>query len=429
VNDHALPLPVIIVAVVVFSFATTAALHRWGRGRLALSGVEYLLVGVVAGPFVIGLLDEAVMARLDPIVSVILGLAGFSLGLHLRTHVRGLGALQVGLVMALVTAGGVGAAVYGLLSTDYAPDALYEQRLWIALSLGAAAPAGSAMAIDLVAARTASAGSVTEMVRGLAATGNFVAVVIAGASLAARRSQLEANRLGLTEPEWLGAILALGIACGLLFRIFLGRATADQDRTFLASCGVIILTSGLAAALGISPLFTCAAAGATVSFTLPRGGELEQVLGRLERPALAMLSIFAGAMWRPIEELVWLLPLAYLVARLIAIRIAARVGLVTRPALAPVVSVGSALLAQGSVAAAIAINHAQIYPEEAGVVLATILTPMVLVDAIAPGRLRRFFSNAGESGRDLLRPAAEAGAPASEPNGPAPASTPTEGRT
>ena len=72
-SHELLSLPVIIVAIDVFSVATTAALHRWGRGRLALSGVEYLLVGALAGPFVLGLLDEEVMTELDPIVSVILG--------------------------------------------------------------------------------------------------------------------------------------------------------------------------------------------------------------------------------------------------------------------------------------------------------------------------------------------------------------------
>lgn len=400
-----LSLPVIIVAVVVFSVATTAALHHWARGRLALSGVEYLLVGALAGPYVAGLLGDEVMRQLDAVISVILGLAGFSLGLHVRTYLRGFGPLQVGLLAAAVTAASVGAAVYVLLSTEYAPDALYEQRLWLALTLGAAAPAVSAMAIDLVAARTASVGAVTELVRGLAATGNFVAVVIAGASLAARRASVESARIGVTEPQWLAAVLALGIACGLLFRVFLGRSTTDDDRTFLASCGVIILTSGLAAALGISPLFTCAAAGATVSMTARKGGALEQVTERLERPALAMLSIFAGAMWRPIDGLVWVLPVAYAAARLIAIPIAARVALFTRPGLAPVVGVGPALLGQGSVAAAIAINHAQIYPAEGAVVFATILTPMVLIDIIAPSRLRRFYANAGESGRGRLRPA------------------------
>ncbi len=402
-SEQLLSLPLIIVAVVVFSVATTAALHRWGRGRLAMSGVEYLLVGVIAGPFVSGLLSDDVLAQLDPIVSVILGLAGFSLGLHLRSHIRGFGALQVGLVVAVVTAAIVGAAVYGLLSTEYAPDELYENRLWIALALGSAAPAVSAMAIDLVVARTESAGSVTELVRGLAASGNFVAVVIAGASLATRRAAVESARIGVTETQWLAATLLLGIACGLLFRIFLGRSTRDDDRMFLASCGVIILTSGLAAALGISPLFTCAAAGATVSFTSRERGALEHVMERLERPALAMLSLFAGAMWSPIYGIVWALPVAYVVARLVAVRVAARFGLFTRPRLAPVVSIGSALLAQGSVAAAIAINHAQIYPQEGALVLATILTPMVLVDVIAPGRLRRFFSTAGESGRSRLR--------------------------
>lgn len=406
-SEQLLSLPLIVVAVVVFSVATTAALHRWGRGRLALSGVEYLIVGVIAGPFVSGLLSDDVLAQLDPIVSVILGLAGFSLGLHLRSHIRGFGALQVGVLVAAATAALVGAAVYGLLSTEYAPDELYEHRLWIAMALGAAAPAVSAMAIDLVVARTDSAGSVTELVRAIAASGNFVAVVIAGASLATRRAGLESARVGVTETQWLAATLLLGIACGLLFRIFLGRSSRDDDRLFLASCGVIILTSGLAAALGISPLFTCAAAGATVSFTSRERGALEHVMERLERPALAMLSLFAGAMWRPIYGLVWALPIAYFIVRLIAVRVAARFGLLMRPGLAPVVSIGAALLAQGSVAAAIAINHAQIYPEEGPLVLATILTPMVLVDVIAPGRLRRFFSNAGESGRSPLRPQAD----------------------
>lgn len=397
-SEYQLPPPVVIVAVVVFSVVTTAALQRWGRGRLALS-VEYLLVGVVAGPFVTGLLGDRMMKLLDPVVSVTLGLAGFSLGLRLRAHLRRPGVLQVGVLTALLVAGGVGAAAYGLLSTEYTPDALFEQRLWLALAIGAAAPAVSAMAIDLVASRTGSVGSVTDMVRGLAACGNFVAVVIAGASLAARRAGFESTRVGITEPQWLAAILGLGVACGLLFRIFLGRGTTDDDRLFLASCGIIMLTSGLAAALGISPLFTCAAAGLTVSVTSPTNGPLEQVMSRLERPALAMLTIFAGAMWRPIAGVAWVLPAAYLVARVIAVRIAARAGMFTRPALAPVVSVGGALLAQGSVAAAIALNHAQIYPDEGALVLATILLPTMLVDALAPERLRRLFANVGESGR------------------------------
>lgn len=394
-----LPLPITIVAVVVFSVVTTAALERWGRGRLALSGVEYLVVGALAGPFVGGLLDVQVMARLDPIVSVVLGLAGFSLGVQLRTHVRRLDVLQVGILAALLTAGAVAAAVYGLLSTAYAPPALFRERVWLALELGAAAPAASAMAIDLVVAKTASAGPVTELVRGLGASGNFVAVAIAGSALAARRAGIEAHRLAMPEPSWVAVTLALGVACGLLFRIFLGRSTTDEDRTFLATSGVIILTSGLAAAVGISPLCTCALAGLTVSVTSPVAAQLGHVMDRLERPTMAMLCIFAGALWRPVDGVLWLLPPAYLAARLLASRASARVSLMTRPGLAPVVNVGSAVLAQGGVAAAIAINHAQVYPAEAGVVLATVLMPMVAIDALAPARLRRFLSNAGESGR------------------------------
>jgi hypothetical protein len=403
-GDHLLPIPAIVVVVVAFSVITTAALHRYGRGRLALSGVEYLLVGVLAGPFVVGLLDREVMQLLDPIVSVILGLAGFSLGLHLRTRLRVRGALRAGLIAALLTAAAVAGAVYGLLSTIYAPDALYQERLWLALGIGAAAPAVSTMAIDLVAARRAAAGPVTELVRGMAASGNLVAVAIAGAALAARRASLESNRLGLTQTEWLLATLLIGVACGLLFRIFLARTSTNDDRTFLASSGVIIFTSGIASAVGVSPLFTCMIAGATVSLASPRAGELEQAMERLERPALAMLSIFAGAMWRPVEDIVWVLPAAYLATRLVAGRIAVRVGLLTRPGLATVVGIGSGLLAQGSVAAAIAVNHAQIYPAEAGVVLVAVLTPMVLFDALAPARLRRFFSDAGESGRPKRSP-------------------------
>lgn len=401
--DPLIPISVTLVVVVTFAFVTSALVHRYLHGRAALSGVEYLLVGVLVGYYGVDLLSPDVIVHLRPFLFLALGLAGFSLGLRVRPRLDQASGFLGGMVSAVLVAVLVGAAVFGLLSTESAPDWLFGSRLWIGLLVGAAAAATSSIGVEMAIARSSARGPATETLRGFALAGTLTAVIIAGGALAERRAWSESNQMGMTPAEWLIAVLSLGLVVGLLYRIFIGpRPQDDEDRTFLALVGTITFTSGIAAAVGVSPLLTCAVAGATVSLVSRAAEQLEHSMERLERPALAVLTIFAGAMWVPLDGVLWLLPLAYLVIRVFALALATRIGLASQPGLPPIAGMSSAMITQGGVVAALLIDFALVYPIEGEVVLTTVLTPLLLFDFLGTAYLTRFFARAGEAGRATL---------------------------
>ena len=54
--ESLLPIPVTLVIVVTFAVVTSALVHRYLHGRAALSGVEYLLIGVLVGYYGVDLI-------------------------------------------------------------------------------------------------------------------------------------------------------------------------------------------------------------------------------------------------------------------------------------------------------------------------------------------------------------------------------------
>jgi hypothetical protein len=417
-GDVRLPLTITLVLVALFSVVVGRILHRYTADRWPLSGVEYLVVGVLAGPYGLALLDDHVIDAFQPMISLTLGVVGFSLGLALRMRVRRVGALAAGFVSAIMTI-----VLIALVS-----DVLMRARpliggrdpFWVALSLGSAAAAVSMQVVDGSAKAFGARGFATDVVRSYALAGSITAVCISGTGLALGRAYDASNRFTLSEAQWLLASAGLGVACGLLFVFFMGRRRDEaDDRLFLATVGILTFTSGLAAAAGMSPLLLCMVAGLIVSLASKDAQSLHDKLERLERPAIVALMVLAGAMWRPVSGLGWLLPVGYVAARLVALRLTATVSAGAFPHLPPVHRLGTALLAQGSVAVALAVNHAQVDPLDGPPVLTTVLLAALIFDPLAPALLRRFLVDAGDVDR-----VDEAPPPLSEPAPSAPAPTP-----
>jgi len=185
--------------------------------------------------------------------------------------------------------------------------------------------------------------------------------------------------------------------CGLLFSLFIGRES-DPTRLFLAAIGCVTFASGIGSALGISPLFVNLIAGVVVAATSPHAERLREELGRLRHPLFVLVMIFAGAMWMPVDGRLWLFPAVVIAVRFVARRaftaLSARLLLetaldVSRP--------GSGLLGQGTLAVAIGVNYAQRAPEQAPVVLTTILCATLLFDALSVRWIRRVLLDAGEA--------------------------------
>lgn len=395
-----LSLPVILITVVTFSVVVNRLLRRFSRRLPDLTGVEYLVLGVAVGPFGAGLLDHDAMESLQPVVSLSLGLLGFILGLPLRHRIGKASTVEVGLLASLATAGTVFGASYALLELLITPGAPDNQNLWLSLAIGAAAAAVAGPALEAGIAKLGSSGHATETLRSHAVMGNVVAVAVAGAALAVARSRLAADQLSLSETEWLFTSAGLGIACGIIFAIFLGaRKGEGADRTFLATVGVVIFASGMAAAIGVSPLLLNAMAGVTVSMLYRDADRLYETLGALRAPVSTVVLIFAGAMWRPASGLFWLLPIAYFWSRYGGLRLSTAVALRLVPEVQVVPRLGNGALAQGALAAAVAVNFAQVNPSLAPAVLSAVLPAILVTDAMGPFALRETLADAGEVGR------------------------------
>jgi hypothetical protein len=407
------------VGVVVFAFVVGRAIERFASRLLVLSGAEYVVLGVLLGPFLpLGLIGSNDIAALDPLVSTVLGAVGFFVGLRVR-HVRAtreamLAGLAAALGVVLVVAA-VMTQAFELLEPALANlepmvaepfsidgDVVFwiwmtPVGLWVGLTVGAAAAGSSTALIDIAASRFGASESRCGLLRGMASMGELLAVFAFGLAMATTRATTAAETFGLTVVEWSFLTMTAGAFTGLLFIVFIGRDD-DPTRMNVATLGVIVFAAGVGTALGVSPLFVNLIAGLTVAMAYPRAEELDAALEPLRLPATVLVLVLAGLMWvPPTAWWFWLFIPGYALLRFAARRVFSRVAVDTFVADSSLsVGVGRALLAQGVVAGAICVAFAQRFPEAAGVVTTTILGGMILSDAVAVPSLRRYLADMGE---------------------------------
>jgi Kef-type K+ transport system membrane component KefB len=410
---------IVLVLLVVLSYAVGHLVARYASRFLVFSGAEYLLVGVLIGPQVPPtLLPPESLSRLSPLVSLLLGLVGFIFGMRASRDTRRLDAAVSGVVSALLVLLAVGGATValavGVVPGDPSKASFVLERpvafgrgwvlelyatsdhVWLGLALGAAAAVASTTAVDLAARLTRARGRVLEFCKIGATSSQITAVVVFGLALAVARGVDSAGKLGIGVTEWALASAGAGVVCGLLLSLFIGRES-DSMRLFLATLGGVTFASGIGSALGISPLFVNLIAGMVVAGTSPHAERLRKELDRLRHPLFVLVMIFAGAMWVPTTGRAWLFPAVYVFVRLIARQVftslSARL-FMEKPLRAP--RPGSGLLGQGTLAVAIAVNYAQRVPAHAPIVLTTVLCGTLLFDAFSVRGLRRLLIDSGE---------------------------------
>lgn len=409
---------VTFVAVVVFAFVAGRTLERFSSRLLFLSGVEYMLLGVVLGPvFAPRLLSTELLAEVDLFVSTVLGIIGFLSGLGLRRVRTGIEPTLAGLAATSGVIATVALAVAG--SVQWLDPTLFEVEpvfstplivtdssllsawlspggLWMGLTVGAAAGSSSAELVEAAIARFHVSARRAELLRAMAGTSEVLAVFCFGMAMAGSRATASAGALGLTLIEWSVITVAAGGLTGLLFSVFLGQED-DEIRTTVASVGVIVFSAGVGSALGVSPLFVNLIAGMTVALTSPHASRLSHALEPLRFPATVLVLLLAGATWVPTSGLYWALIPAYALLRLFARRFFSAVAVATFVSDRSLRDgVGNALLAQGALASAISVAFAQRFPELAGPITSTILGGMVLADILAFRSMKVYLADVGE---------------------------------
>jgi hypothetical protein len=245
----------------------------------------------------------------------------------------------------------------------------------------------SPVAVDAVIDRLRVSSRVPQVLQLTARIDALVAVVAFGLVLAIfHQGDVAPEVRPPTATEWAVINVAVGVASGVLFHLFLGpRGHLDEGRLFVALAGAIVVASGASYYLNLSPIFT----NLVLGFILVNSGSAHRDVTRLllstERPVYLALLLFAGAAWSPgSADLLFIAPLFVL------IRVASRFigGAVGGGYVAPIElrtdGLGRGLLALGGIGVAIALNYAQVYPDlHPRLVLTATLLAVLLFEIVA----------------------------------------------
>ncbi|HCO92882.1 MAG TPA: hypothetical protein DIU00_02845 [Phycisphaerales bacterium] len=280
--------PLHISGLTLIGAATIVAFYVGRTARLAKlpSLIGYMLVGVILGPSVMHLFDEASMQRLSFITEIALGFVAFSIGSELNmSSMKRLG----GGVISIILAESFGAFIVVFLAV-YA----LTRDLPLALIFGSMAPASAPAGTVAVIHECRAKGSLTKTLYAVVGFDDGLAIIIFGFAAALAKNLLITEASGAAEGI-LGALLAplkeiglsfvVGGIAGLLFYRLVRRLKSARD-ILIVVFGVILICTGLSIRWHLSLILT----NMVVGFVLANARH-ESLLHRVTAPLLEVMPL------------------------------------------------------------------------------------------------------------------------------------------
>lgn len=392
--------PTLVLGVVAAAWlAAHLVVERAQQRILALTGVEYVVLGALLGPAIlptIGLFEDE--ATIRPLFAFVVGWIGFLAGVSfdpgelVRARRPALGA-----VLDVALRGGLaGSLGWALLSFRFGDTP--SVRVAVA-ALASAAAAPSTAAVQLLASRFPDRDSVVlPFLRSWSPPASALAITLLGGAFCLFHEGQTRTAHPPGSGEWLVFTAGIGVVLAVSFLLFLGRERS-QNHVFLATAGTLFFASGAAFFLHLSALAVDFVFGLALARTTAGPG-IRDAVDRTAGPARILLLLFAGTLWRPVDP-AWglLLPGAVLLARLVGGFLSAFVA-----------TLGSGLRgdavrgtwAQGDVAVAIAVSLRIAYEGPVvDLVFHTVLVAVAVSELAAPRLLRGLLVDAGEIDEDV----------------------------
>jgi Kef-type K+ transport system membrane component KefB len=333
-----------------------------GVSQVITAGFPFVVLGMLARRPFVGILSDAMLVDLGPVLRV--GLAWIGLVAGFRFDARLVGRLPPGAagVVSLATSlpfafvlAASGAVLF--LVSGAAPAFADPVFLRDALILGTA----GAMATAAHANRLAPARSPTELSRIIQIE---ELAGVAGLTVVAAyfRPQIGVT-WQLPGTAWLLLTLGLGAAVGLVTYTMLQRRHEGPEFVVL-TLGSVSFAAGLAGYLKLSPVVVAFIAGVLLAnFPGTYKDRLGSTLLRLERPIYLLSLVVIGALWDVSDWRGWLLMPVFTAARLAGkwagVEAAARTGQLS---LAPAERRALSIAPMGPLAVAIVVNAQLLYP-------------------------------------------------------------------
>jgi hypothetical protein len=367
------------------------------RGFGLPSGAEYLVLGVVVGPHVLGVLPRSTAQAFEPIILCAAGWLAFVIGLSYlivgrrRVHV---GRALVGILSSALVGAAVGAAIWfalGLLGTLEG-----YPRLELALGAALVSCETTRHTVRWVAERHGARGPLSDWLADMARASALVPVLGLGVLFAyAPDAPL------VSFPVWwrLAVGLGLGLVMGVVAAVLLGREFR-RDESWGILLGTTLLAAGVATRLGLAGVATLFVMGLTLSAVSRHRLDIKFMVQPTEKPVLLPVVLLAGACvdFKGLPKL-WLLVAVALSARVVAELVRALFLLLflkTARSAGPRLGLGG--MSTGAVSLAVALTLALRQPGPAGsAVLLLAAAGVLLGELIGPAELRRALERAEET--------------------------------
>ncbi len=393
-----------LVAILVLGYLGTHFVARRVRQRFHIvSGIEFLVLGVLVGPHVAGVLRPDDLDQLQPVISVALGALGLVLGLRFR-FARLIAQHGDSLFLAFFAVTTTVVLVSG--GATFLTLKLYHPSQWpvalpAAVAFGILAAVSGPATVASIRTELGGGGRLAGILETAAQLSHVITTVLFGLVFCAFHLGETTLARPLTAVEWMVANLGFGILLGLLFFLFLGRER-DEDRILLAILGIVLFASGTAYYLHLSPLFITLALGVMLSSTSTGTDAIESVLRTLEGPLMVVILVVAGASWNLAtltQPIAWIFLAVALLGRPVALTLGGWLSFRYGPSnhrLTP--WMGGGLVAQEGLAIAMAYNLTQVYKGLGPDVLLSVVILSVLVwEFLSPSRVRAALLDAEPS--------------------------------
>lgn len=351
----------------------------------------FMLVGLIAGPNVLGLLGYEALAQARIVVDIALALILYRLGLTL--DIKALLGDRPLLLVSAVESALTFVIVYAALSAfGLAPLA--------AAVVGAIAISSSPAVLLHVAHELNADGPITRRAQSLVALNNVFAFLVFAAVMPLLYSSESASlgtMVGGPLYQLLGSALLGGLAGWLLHRMARFTKPASQYGLVLV-IGAVASTLGLALSLGLSPLFAPLITGVVVKSLEKRELIANMAFGPAFELFFVVLFVYAGANLH-LKEMIEFAPAAllFVVARSAAKWVGtAATGTAMRWSRPASVNTGLLLLPMAGMAIGLANNVGEHFPVVGVQVASVVLAAVAVFETLGPPLVARALRWAGE---------------------------------
>jgi Kef-type K+ transport system membrane component KefB len=357
----------------------------------------YLAVGLLIGPTGLDLISHDNVQALGFLSEVALGLILFNIGVIFEFEtISRLGSSVLRVTLAEAT------LAFALVATSLVAIGL---DVPIALLLGVVAmetaPATTLMVLNEYDAR----GPMTDRLLALVAMNNTYVLLAFG--VVSWTVTLLANAdVGLPDVYraahgfvWsiVGSV-ALGAVTGIATDAWAARAK-EGGEVMILSAGVVLITVGASRWLGLSPLISTLALGATVANASAHGNRMLRALGSADPPLYAAFFVLAGAELNLSSVLtLGAAGVTYTAARTIGKIAGARMAL-NHQDVPPLVRqhLGFCLISSSSLAVGLTLQIRESFPQYAATTTGIVLAAVVLFEVVGPLLTRRALLCTGEA--------------------------------